>query len=156
MEARPQSSDPLFGHAKQSNQTPMYIAGPWFHTNGPVPNRANTETGGECLATQAHDHQCCAMIEPLDGPRQGVRDVPEFLPSALHDPGGSGRLEHSPIEMGFQVYAVAGGEEFGPSGAMDRMPTRSSSISRTLAASWSPGRRSTGGMMEGDGGRWAA
>ena len=53
------------------------------------------------------------MIEPLDGPRKAVSDVPEFLHSALHDPGGSGRLEHRPIEMGFQVYAVEGGEEFG-------------------------------------------
>ena len=53
------------------------------------------------------------MIEPLDDHRQASRDLSDYRHSERQDPGESGMLEHSHIEIGFQVYAVEGGEEFG-------------------------------------------
>jgi hypothetical protein len=53
------------------------------------------------------------MIEHLDGRRRALRCPPEFLHSEIHYPGGSDMSQHSHIEIGFQVYAVEGGEEFG-------------------------------------------
>jgi hypothetical protein len=53
------------------------------------------------------------MIEPLDGQRLALGYLPEFFHVALLHRGGSCMLQHSHIEIGFQVYAVEGGEEFG-------------------------------------------
>jgi hypothetical protein len=76
-------------------------------------HHVRADTGGEFPATHANYHQLCAMIEHLDGHRRALRDLPEFLHSELHYPGGSGMLEHSHIEIGFQVYVDEGGEGFG-------------------------------------------
>jgi hypothetical protein len=53
------------------------------------------------------------MLAHLDSPYMALRCLPACPPVALLHRGGSSMAQHSPIEIGFQVYAVEGGEEFG-------------------------------------------
>jgi hypothetical protein len=53
------------------------------------------------------------MIGHLGGERMALRYPPACLYSELLHPGGFCMSQHSHIEIGFQVYAVEGGEEFG-------------------------------------------
>jgi hypothetical protein len=53
------------------------------------------------------------MLAHLDSPYMALRCLPAFPPVALLHRGGSSMAQHSHIEIGFQVYAVEGGEEFG-------------------------------------------
>jgi hypothetical protein len=53
------------------------------------------------------------MLAHLDSPYMALRCLLAFPPVALLHRGGSSMAQHSHIEIGFQVYAVEGGEEFG-------------------------------------------